>query len=98
MRQHISVASSETIPILDEADALMAQQEQIQAKEELLQAFTHHFIVSDEDIVTLTSSAEPVDNRFFQILGRVKAIHGDCQVLLANENGRAGYSPQMHHC
>ena len=90
MRQHISAASSETSPILDEASALMAQKEQLQVKEYLLQAFAEHYIVSEEDIITLTSSAEPVDDRFFQILSQVKSIHADCQILLANENQRAG--------
>jgi len=90
MRQHISAASSETYPILDEASALIDQKEQVQVKERLLQAFTEHYIVSEEDVITLTSSAEPVDDRFFQILSRVKSIHTDCQVLLANENQRAG--------
>ncbi|KAF8459453.1 oligomeric Golgi complex subunit 6 [Terfezia claveryi] len=90
MRQHISAASNETSPILDEASALRVQKEQVQVKERLLQAFVEHFIVSEEDIITLTSSTEPVDDRFFHILSRVKSIHADCQVLLANENQRAG--------
>ncbi|KAF8477542.1 oligomeric Golgi complex subunit 6 [Kalaharituber pfeilii] len=90
MRQHISAASSETAPILEEANTLMTQKQQVETKEQLLSAFTEHFVVSDEDIYILTSSAELVDDRFFQILGRVKAIHEDCQVLLANENQRAG--------
>jgi len=91
MRQHISAASSETSPILDEASALMVQKEQVQVKERLLQAFAEHYVVSEEDTITLTSSAEPVDDRFFHVLSRVKSIHADCQVLLANENQRAGY-------
>ena len=90
MRQHVSTASSETSPILDEATALMTQKQQVEIKGLLLQAFTDHFVVSDEDIIALTSSADPVDDHFFEILSRVKLIHGDCQVLLADENQRAG--------
>lgn len=97
MREHVSAASSETAPILDEASALMAQKKQVQVKEHLLQTFTEHFVVSEEDIITLTSSVEPVDDRFFQVLSHVKTIHGDCQVLLTNENQRAGYKALPFH-
>lgn len=90
MRQHVSTASSETSPILDEASALITQKQQVEVKELLLQAFTDHFVVSDENIITLTNSADPVDDHFFEILSRVKMIHGDCQLLLADENQRAG--------
>lgn len=90
IRQHVSTASNETSPILDEASTLMTQKQQVEIKELLLQAFTDHFVISDEDITTLTNSANPVDGHFFEVLSRVKVIHGDCQVLLADENQRAG--------
>lgn len=90
MHQHILAASAETSPILDEASSLMLQKQQVEVKEQLLNAFKEHFVISEEDIVILTSSVEPVDDQFFQILMKVKKVHGDCEVLLANENQRAG--------
>lgn len=90
LRTHITAASSETAPILDEASQLLSQKQDVETKEALLLAFTSHFVVSEEDVLILTSSAEPLDDRFFRILRRVKKIHGDCEVLLASENQRAG--------
>lgn len=91
LRTHAAAAASETAPILEESSNLLTQKRETEGKEALLRAFTEHFVVSEEDVVHLTSSAEPVDDRYFKILDRVKKIHGDCEVLLASENQRAGY-------
>ncbi|WEW60610.1 Golgi transport complex subunit 6 [Emydomyces testavorans] len=90
MRQHISLARQETGPILEEASALISQKQEVETKQQLLDAFNEHFVLSDDDIVILTSSAEPVDNRFFQVLSHQKQIHTDCEVLLGGENQRLG--------
>lgn len=90
MRTHIAAASAETAPTLDEASQLLSQKQDVETKEALLSAFTAHFVVSEEDALILTSSAEPLDDRFFEILSRVKGIHSDCEILLASENQRVG--------
>lgn len=90
MQTHIAAASAETAPTLDEASQLLSQKKDVETKEALLSAFTAHFVVSEEDALILTSSAEPLDDRFFEILTRVKGIHGDCEILLASENQRVG--------
>ncbi|KAJ5440849.1 Conserved oligomeric Golgi complex subunit 6 [Penicillium cf. griseofulvum] len=36
------------------------------------------------------TTAEPVDERFFDVLARVKQVHHDCEVLLGGENQRLG--------
>ncbi|KAH0609379.1 uncharacterized protein H6S33_012865 [Morchella sextelata] len=90
LRTNVAAASSETAPILDEASELLSQKKDVETKEALLSAFTAHFVVSEEDVLVLTSSAETLDDRFFRILSRVKRIHSDCEVLLASENQRAG--------
>ena len=56
----------------------------------LLKAFNAHFIMSEEDIATLTSTAEPVNDRFFAVLNRAKKIQNDCEILLGTENQRLG--------
>ena len=91
LKTHVTAASSESAPILEESSQLLTQKKNTETKEALLKAFTEHFVVSEQDVVILTSSAEPVDDRFFRILNRVKKIYGDCEVLLASENQRAGY-------
>jgi hypothetical protein len=90
MRRHINAAKQETGPVLEEASALTAHKEEVETKQRLLDAFNKHFIVDDEELSTLTSSSEPVNDQFFQTLARVKQIHGDCEVLLGSENQRLG--------
>lgn len=76
--------------MLDEASSLLAQKKETEEKQQLLDSFCKHFLVSDADLTTLTSSAEPVSNRFFEVLARVKQIHKDCELLLGYENQRLG--------
>ncbi|KAK2767909.1 Golgi transport complex subunit 6 [Emmonsiellopsis sp. PD_33] len=90
MRRHITLATQETAPVLEEAATLMNQRQEVETKQKLLDAFTKHFIMSEDDILSLTSSAEPVDDRFFHALARMKQIHKDCEVLLGSENQRLG--------
>lgn len=90
MRQHINAAHQETAPILEEASELMHQKDQTETKQQLLQAFNKHFIISDDDIATLSSSAEPVNDHFFAVLTKTKKIQSDSEILLGAENQRLG--------
>jgi hypothetical protein len=90
MRNHIAAANKETGPVLEEATSLLTQRKQVENKQQILQAFNSHFLVSDEEATVLTSTAEPVNEEFFQVLTRVKKIHHDCQVLLGTEDQRLG--------
>ncbi|KAE8147525.1 oligomeric Golgi complex subunit 6 [Aspergillus avenaceus] len=90
MRKHIGLARQDTTPVLEEASALMQQRKEAETKQHLLEAFTKHFIVSDEDLLVLTSTEEPINDHFFDILARVKQVHRDCEVLLGGENQRLG--------
>jgi hypothetical protein len=90
MRTHIAAANQETAPVLDEATGLTNQRRQVENKQQILYAFTSHFLISEEEATALTSTAEPVNEYFFQTLTRVKKIHHDCQVLLGTENQQLG--------
>ncbi|KAJ5976175.1 hypothetical protein N7481_009882 [Penicillium waksmanii] len=90
MRKHIGQAKQDSTPVLEEAGALMAQRKETETKQQLLDAFSKHFLVPEEDLLILTSVEEPVDDRFFDILARVKQVHHDCEVLLGGENQRLG--------
>jgi hypothetical protein len=90
MRGHIAAANRETGPVLEEATSLMTQRKQVETKLQILQAFSSHFLVSDEEATVLTSTAEPVNEEFFQVLTRVKKINHDCEVLLGTEDQRLG--------
>ncbi|PGH00311.1 hypothetical protein AJ79_08242 [Helicocarpus griseus UAMH5409] len=90
MRKHITLATQETAPVLEEATTLMSQRQEVETKQQLLDAFSKHFIMPEDELLSLTSSAEPVDDRFFHALARMKQIHKDCEVLLGSENQRLG--------
>ena len=90
MRRHMGAAHRETGPMLDEARTLLSEKRQVENKQQLLDAFKAHFVVSDTDLATLTSTAEPVNDDFFRLLTRVKKIHQDSQVLLGSEDQTLG--------
>ncbi|KAF2724172.1 oligomeric complex COG6 [Polychaeton citri CBS 116435] len=90
IRKRVDAANRETGPMLDEARSILQDKRQVEAKQQMLDAFQTHFVVSDTDLALLTSTAEPVDDNFFRILTRVKKIHQDSQVLLGLENQRLG--------
>ncbi|KAI9787674.1 MAG: Golgi transport complex subunit 6 [Geoglossum umbratile] len=90
MKEAVSAAHQETAPVLEEASSLLGRKQEVETKQRLLEAFNKHFTVPGEDLLVLTSSAEPVNDEFFTVLARVKKIHRDCQVLLGAENQRLG--------
>ncbi|KAL4750186.1 oligomeric Golgi complex subunit 6 [Aspergillus terricola var. indicus] len=90
MRKHIVLAKQDTTPVLEEASALMNQKQEAETKQRLLEAFTKHFIVSEEELLALTSVEEPIDDKFFDVLARVKQVHRDCEALLGAEHERLG--------
>jgi chaperonin cofactor prefoldin len=90
MRGHITASRRETGPVLEEANSMMSQKAQVEAKQQLLDAFKAHFIISENEISALTSSSEPVNDEFFRILAKVKKIHQDSEVLLGTESERLG--------
>ncbi|KGO37831.1 Conserved oligomeric Golgi complex, subunit 6 [Penicillium expansum] len=90
MRKRINLAKQDTTPVLEEASTLMTQKKETETKQQLLEAFSKHFLVPEEDLSVLTSAEEPVDERFFDVLARVKQVHHDCEVLLGGENQRLG--------
>lgn len=90
MRKHINLAKQDTVPVLEETSALMKQKEETEMKKLLLDAFTEHFIVPEEDLLVLTSPEEPINDRFFNVLARVKQVYRDCEVLLGGKSERLG--------
>ena len=90
IKSHVLVAKQESAPVLEEASTLLARKGESEAKQNMLDAFCTHFLVSDTDFTTLTSTAEPLGEHFFVVLARVKQIHKDCEILLGYENQRLG--------
>lgn len=90
MRKHVGAANRETGPMLEDAKTIVNERRQVETKQQLLDAFKAHFVVSDADLQLLTSTAVPVNDDFFRILLRVKKIHQDSQVLLGSDQQRLG--------
>ncbi|OAP65439.1 hypothetical protein AYL99_01411 [Fonsecaea erecta] len=90
MRTHILAAKQESAPTLEEFSTLMTRKRDTEMKESLLTAFTNHFLISNQDLNILTSSAEPLDDRFFTVLARCKQIHKDCEFLLGYNSSPTG--------
>lgn len=90
MRRHIGLAKQDTTPVLEEASTLMNQKKDTETKQQLLKAFTQHFIIPEDELLALTSAEVPINDHFFNVLARVKQVHHDCEVLLGGENERLG--------
>jgi hypothetical protein len=84
MRKQITAANRETGPMLDEAKVILDGKAEVEGKKRLLDAFNAHFVLSEEEQASLTSTTEPVNDEFFRILTRVKKIHQDSQILLGS--------------
>lgn len=85
MKRHVTLANQETAPVLEEAKDLLERKADGEKKSRLLEAFRAHFLLSEDDLATLTSTAEPVGANFFSVLERAKTIQRDCTVLLTDE-------------
>ncbi|KAH8891676.1 COG6-domain-containing protein [Thozetella sp. PMI_491] len=90
IRTQITAAHAATGPVLQEASSLIAQKRQVEAKQELLKAFSAKFVLSDDEVAALALASEPVDDRFFAALSKAKRITKDCELLLGFENQTLG--------
>ncbi|KAJ3468389.1 Golgi transport complex subunit 6 [Fusarium solani] len=90
MKSQVVAAHEQTTPALSEASSLLEQRRQVEVKQDLLGAFRKHFIMSESEIAALTMTAEPVDDRFFEALGKAKKISKDCEILLGFEKQTLG--------
>ncbi|KAL9625109.1 MAG: hypothetical protein Q9160_000838 [Pyrenula sp. 1 TL-2023] len=86
----VSSARKESVPMLEEAATFTAQNETVKAKQDILESFKNRFVMDLSDVHSLTSPTEPVDDRFFELLGQSKRIFKDCEILLGTENHKLG--------
>ncbi|KAH9890885.1 oligomeric Golgi complex subunit 6 [Xylariomycetidae sp. FL2044] len=90
MKSHVTAAHDATSNTLQEATSLITQKRNVEAKQDLLKAFRQHFLLSEDEVASLTLTSEPVDDVFFQVLAKAKRIRKDCEVLLGFENQTLG--------
>ncbi|KAI1082641.1 oligomeric Golgi complex subunit 6 [Whalleya microplaca] len=90
MRGHVTSAHEATASTLGEASSLMTQRQNIETKQQVLKAFREHFVLSEDEVASLTLTAEPVDDQFFMVLAKAKRIRKDCEFLLGFESQTLG--------
>ncbi|PHH58475.1 hypothetical protein CDD81_5711 [Ophiocordyceps australis] len=89
-RRNVAPAHERTQPHLEEAIALLQQRHRLQVKQRILAVVNQRFVMPEDHIVLLTSSAHQVDDAFFEVLDKVKQIRRDCELLLGFENQTLG--------
>ncbi|KHO01112.1 golgi transport complex subunit Cog6 [Metarhizium album ARSEF 1941] len=82
IKTQVALAQSEMSPTLCEAASLLETREEVSVKQGVLSAFKEYFLLSEPELVALTSTAEPVDERFFEALSKARKISKDCEILL----------------
>jgi conserved oligomeric Golgi complex subunit 6 len=92
LRSHIEEANRMTAPMRGEAADLLVQKREAETKQQILNAFESHFVLSEAEETVLTSSSDPIDGEFFSALAKLKRIHADSQVLLPASSDRLGLS------
>lgn len=90
MKTQVAASNTATGSVISEASSLIKQRREIETKQQLLKAFSEHFVLSEDDIAVLTLTSEPVDERFFTTLSKAKKINKDCELLLGFESQTLG--------
>lgn len=83
-------ADNDTREIVEETGKLLEQDESVQIKQGILNAFKSKFVISSKEAELLTSSSHPINEEFFGVLNKVKKIHAACDSLLATDNQDLG--------
>ncbi|KAK9460039.1 oligomeric Golgi complex subunit 6, partial [Lipomyces oligophaga] len=84
--ERVDKSKAETKDLFVEEEKLSATKGEITAKQSLLDGIRAHFTLNENEVEVMTSSAEPIDDRFFVVIDKAKKIVSDCEVLLACEN------------
>ncbi|KAI3319939.1 oligomeric complex COG6 [Xylariaceae sp. AK1471] len=90
MKTHVTAAHEATASTIEEASSLMTQKKNVETKQKLLKAFREHFVLTEDEVASLTLTSEPVDDQFFVVLTKAKRIRKDCEILLGFENQTLG--------
>ncbi|KAK0757567.1 hypothetical protein N5P37_009581 [Trichoderma harzianum] len=86
----IDLAHDRTAPALQGMSSLFEQRMEIERKQETLSAVERYFVMTEDEIDSLTSTIRPVDNAFFTNLQKAKNITLGCDILLGFENQTLG--------
>ncbi|KAI0409391.1 oligomeric Golgi complex subunit 6 [Xylaria palmicola] len=90
MKLHVTASHDATSATIEEACSLMKQKNNVETKQQFLKAFRDRFVLTDDEVASLTLTSEPVDDQFFAVLAKAKRIRQDCEILLGFENQTLG--------
>ncbi|KAH0489120.1 hypothetical protein TgHK011_009564 [Trichoderma gracile] len=90
MKRQTDSAHDRTTPALQGMASLFEQRLAIERKQEILGAIESYFIMTDDEVESLTSTMRPVDRSFFSNLQKAKRITLGCDILLGFENQTLG--------
>ncbi|KAK7207778.1 oligomeric Golgi complex subunit 6 [Myxozyma melibiosi] len=82
----VAESRAQTKDLFKEEEKLSSARNEIVMKQAVLDAVKAHFVLSENEIEILTSSAKPIDSVFFDTVRKAKQIYSDCQALLACDN------------
>lgn len=85
MQSKVGTSHRETDSALKEASILVEKRHGVWRRQQFLQAMRARFVLSEDEELLLTSTAEPVNDDFFVVLSKVKKISQECEVLLGFE-------------
>ncbi|KAL7945266.1 intra-golgi transport complex, subunit 6 [Trichoderma barbatum] len=86
----IDLAHRRTAPALQGMSSLFEQRVEIERKQETLSAVESYFVMTEDEIDSLTSTIKPVDGAFFSNLQKAKKITLGCDILLGFEHQTLG--------
>ncbi|UKZ76041.1 hypothetical protein TrVFT333_003737 [Trichoderma virens FT-333] len=90
IKRQIDLAHDRTAPALQGMSSLFEQRMEIERKQETLSAVESYFVMTEDEIDSLTSTMKPVDSAFFTNLQKAKKITLGCDILLGFENQTLG--------
>ncbi|PHH71921.1 hypothetical protein CDD83_5067 [Cordyceps sp. RAO-2017] len=90
MKLQVLSSQSETLSTLAETSSLLEKRCEIKTHIQVLNMITDHFTMSDDEKGALINNSNPVDERYFEALRRMKGISQDCKILLGFEGQTLG--------
>nr|XP_028577952.1 conserved oligomeric Golgi complex subunit 6 [Podarcis muralis] len=91
MTNHLKATKEQTQDLIEKTTKLQAENQRLELKAQIADAFIAEFQLSPEEMNVLRSTRDgPVTEDFFKVLGRVKQIHSDVKILLRTNQQRSG--------
>ncbi|KAJ7341519.1 hypothetical protein JRQ81_005712 [Phrynocephalus forsythii] len=91
MTNHLKATKEQTQDLIVKTTKLQAENQRLELKAQIADAFIAQFQLSPEEMNVLRSARDgPVTEAFFKVLGRVKQIHSDVKILLRTNQQRSG--------